>query len=190
MAPSDTGSGATALSRITHRASHHKPCKATARPEANDWPDAEIPEEPFRGDCRADSKVESTSSSPVRTDDTESQAESHSLSLPAAVRNAIYEFILVHDEPILPRGIAAIASTQTLLDHVPLIQALPTISNRERPTLMDAAKFFAGLLDHHINLLSRMYGLVGDDCRGCVVQGFIFADICVVMRVLISGGDV
>lgn len=44
---------------------------------ANHWRDAEIPEEPCRRDCRAGSKVESTSSSPIGTDDTESHKQSH-----------------------------------------------------------------------------------------------------------------
>lgn len=47
---------------------------------ANHWRDAEIPEEPCRRDCRAGSKVESTSSSPIGTDDTESHKQSHTSS--------------------------------------------------------------------------------------------------------------
>lgn len=49
---------------------------------ANHWRDAEIPEEPCRRDCRAGSKVESTSSSPIRTDDTELHIQSYTSSRP------------------------------------------------------------------------------------------------------------
>lgn len=52
--------------------------------------------------------------------------ELHFLAPPAAVRKTVYEYIIVHYEPILPPSIAPIAST---LDHVLVVQTIPIISH-------------------------------------------------------------
>lgn len=38
-----------------------------------------------------------------------------------------------------------------------------------RPTLLDAAQIFADLLQHHSRILSRDYGLAGNECRKCIM---------------------